>query len=105
MSAWNFNISEAPLGRMESTEMFRKQPDGNIKVSTAETFAPDWIWAASKCGKVLKTHWLPETDKRKGRWNSFNEGEQPVAWQHFVVPVHPHFSVKGAERQTEDVAQ
>lgn len=38
---------------------------------------------ASKCGKVIRSRWLLEPE----RWEGFNKGENPVAWQHW--PEYP----------------
>lgn len=61
---WNLNISEAP-----------RDAD---------------LWLASRCGKVIKAGW----DKKRGQWAGFaTNGAPPVAWQPFVVPLHPHHMV------------
>jgi hypothetical protein len=61
---WNLNLSEAPTDRD--------------------------LWLASKCGKVIKTAW----DKKRGQWAGFaTNGSAPIAWQVYVVPVHPHHMV------------
>jgi hypothetical protein len=51
MTTWNFDISAAPR-------------DQSIILET-------------KCGKVIKTNYLPKED----RWAGLAKGEQPVAWQ------------------------
>lgn len=58
---WNLNLSEAPQDRD--------------------------LWLASKCGKVIKAGW----DKKRGQWAGFaTNGAPPIAWQPYVVPLHPH---------------
>lgn len=58
---WNLNLSEAP-----------RDID---------------LWLASKCGKVIKAGW----DKKRGQWAGFaTSGAPPIAWQPYVVPIHPH---------------
>lgn len=58
---WNLNLSEAPQDRD--------------------------LWLASKCGKVIKAAW----DKKRGQWAGFaTSGAPPIAWQPYVVPLHPH---------------
>lgn len=58
---WNLNLSEAP-----------RDID---------------LWLASKCGKVIKAGW----DKKRGQWAGFaTNGAAPIAWQPYVVPLHPH---------------
>lgn len=82
---WNFDISTAPKGKMVATERQLKDD----KVSVVEHFVPDPVWLATKCGKVLRSYWLPEAGKNPARWSGLATGEQPVAWQPFVVPAHP----------------
>lgn len=89
VSNWNFDISEAPRGNMVKTEQMRLRSDRKVEYVTEE-FVPDWLWIATACGKVLKTHWKPKDKFGGDRFIGLNKGEQPVAWQHFVVPVHPH---------------
>lgn len=59
--SWNFDLSAAPK-------------DGKV-------------WLASNCGKVIPTYW----DKKREQWAGFaTNGTPPVAWQPYVVPVHPN---------------
>lgn len=58
---WNQNVSEAPTDRD--------------------------LWLATKCGKVIKTHWHDKFGS--GRWVGLATREQSVAWQEFVTPSHP----------------
>lgn len=61
---WNFDISSAPRERD--------------------------LWLASRCGKVIKAGW----DKKRQQWAGFaTNGAGPVAWQPYIVPVHPHHIV------------
>ena len=87
--SWNRDITQAPLGKTAPVERLTKAADGNVKMTAIDTFAPDWLWLATDCGKVLKSHWIPGDDKRKGRWLNLATGEQPVAWQPYVIPAHP----------------
>lgn len=44
------------------------------------------IWTASKCGRVFVTEW----NKDRNRFSGYaTNGSPPLAWQPFVVPVHP----------------
>ncbi len=43
------------------------------------------IWLASACGKVIPTYW----DKKREQWSGF-QSTPPIAWQPYLVPVHPH---------------
>ena len=76
---WNFNINEAPQGRIENIE----STDKNGKVKTTETFIKEKSIIASKCGKVLISHKL-----KTGRWNCLATDELPIAWQ--KIPPHPN---------------
>lgn len=55
-----------------SSDMFLIPRDGNP------------IIVASKCGKVFKSRFMPDV----GRFEGFNKGEMPVAWQPW--PEHPN---------------
>jgi hypothetical protein len=64
---WNHDITSAPLDRR--------------------------LWLATKCEKVSVTRW----NEKRGAWDGLATGEQPIAWQEYVVPVHPnHQSDVGA---------
>lgn len=76
--SWSFDISQAPLGRMVVHRHATK--DG---WTLSERFAPDSVILATKCGKVLKSHWLPLEE----RWVMLAKGEEPVAWM--AWPDHP----------------
>lgn len=81
---WNHDITAAPRGKTVHSE--RKVGD---RIHQISDFVPDYIWAATQCDKVLKSYWIPPAGKNAGRWSGFANGEQPIAWQHFVVPEHP----------------
>jgi hypothetical protein len=57
------------------------------------------LWLATKCGKVIKTHWHDKFGS--GRWVGLATREEPVAWQMFVVPDHPFASIGGGEPQAQ----
>lgn len=88
MSGWSRDISGAPRGRNITVMRTARGKEGVTRVPMKE-FEPESVWLATKCGKVLKSHWIPETEKNEGRWAGFSTKEQPVAWQPFIVPVHP----------------
>ncbi|NTB01608.1 hypothetical protein [Agrobacterium tumefaciens] len=81
---WNHDLSQAPRGKMVHST--RTVGD---RVHEISDFVADHIWAASKCGKVIKSYWIPPVGKAAGRWSGFATGEAPIAWQRFVVPEHP----------------
>jgi hypothetical protein len=91
MPDWNFDISEAPRGTVQEIEQTRVYSDKSVE-TVRELFVPNWLWLASKCGKVIKAHWIPEKGRDGGRWLGFNKGEEAVAWMPFVIPEHPHVS-------------
>lgn len=76
---WRTDLDAAPRGEYVTTT--QKAKDGTREV---KHFEPDPVILASKCGKVIKSRWMPEP----GRWEFFNKDEQPVAWQPW--PTHPH---------------
>lgn len=75
---WNFDMSEAPRG--ETVTRKQRGKHGEMDVSV---FVPDLIIAASECGKVTLSRWLPDQD----RWNMFTKDSPPIAWQPW--PEHP----------------
>jgi len=82
---WNFDITAAPRGKTVTHE--RRVGDSTHEI---RDFVPDFIWIASKCGKVIRSYWIPEAGKNPGRWSGLATGEQPIAWQPYAVPVHPN---------------
>lgn len=90
MSVWSHDITAAPRGKTVHSE--RKVGD---RIHQISDFVPDHIWAASQCGKVIKSYWIPPVGKSAGRWSGFANGEQPIAWQHYVVPEHPFTTAPG----------
>ena len=82
---WNFNIDEAPRG-----QTIEETTTQNGKTTKRTKFVPDLIWAASSCGKVTVSSWLPKQENGDGgRWNMFSAGSPPIAWQPYVIPEHP----------------
>lgn len=85
MSEWNFDITSAPRGKEITTTI---TVDG--KDRTKREYHVDPVWLATADGKVHRSYWLPATKNTAARWSGFTEkSAPPVAWQHFVVPVHP----------------
>lgn len=68
---WSFDISQAPRGKNVTT--VHQRPKGDFAVTK---FVPDSVILATKCRKVLKSHWLPDEE----RWVMLAKGEEPVAW-------------------------
>lgn len=92
---WNFNMDEAPKGRMVTKTITTTKGD-----RTTEEFVPDAVLVASNCGLVLKSHWMPPKLTQSGslldgnRWSGFGVDKGPIAWM--PLPVHPHHEQKAA---------
>ena len=78
-NAWRYDFENAPRG--EHVTSMVKSKDGERKVTH---FEPTPVILASRCGKVIKSRWMPEP----GRWEFFNKGEPVIAWQPW--PTHPN---------------
>lgn len=92
---WNFDMSTAPKGKMVTSIVSAgKDKDGNPKTREVTEHVPDYIWAASACGKVIKSCWQPANKFHDGHFLSFASdpkyGSGPIAWQPFIVPRHPN---------------
>lgn len=79
MTEWNFDLTQAPRGKMVPTTV--KTKDG---VKPSEKYQSEYIIAAGKCGVVTKSYWIPNEQ----RWCMFARGEEPDAWQPW--PEHPN---------------
>lgn len=77
-ASWNFDISKAPRGRYEIVNRRFGKTFSDMKV-----FVPEPVILASKCGKVIKSRYIPD----EKRWECFQKGEQPIAWMPW--PSHP----------------
>jgi hypothetical protein len=80
---WSFDIKSAPHGRYEIKQR-REGIDTRV-------FVPERVILATKCKKVLLSHYIPE----EKRWLMLGKGEQPVAWAPWpthpeALPEHPH---------------
>lgn len=75
---WNRDINAAPRGkyRVENRQFGRGRGDTRI-------FEPVPVILATKCGKVLRSEYLPD----KKRWLGLSANERPVAWM--AWPEHP----------------
>lgn len=82
---WNFDISQAPKG-YTFTET-RKGKDG--KEYPVQVFRAQKIIAASKCGVVTASRWIPLNERGDGgRWEGFTKDGPPIAWHPW--PSHPY---------------
>jgi hypothetical protein len=89
---WSFDITTAPLGEwIHSTETREVKGKEPILVETKE-YAHEWVWLWTKCGKKVRTRWLPPSRFSKdGRWDGLATGEVPLAWHPYIVPADPVF--------------
>lgn len=75
---WRSDFENAPRGRtIVQTRIIKGEP------RDIQVFVPEYVILASTCGKVIKSHWLPDP----GRWEFFNKDSQPDAWMPW--PDHP----------------
>lgn len=79
---WNFDISQAPRGKMVETIV--QTAKGARHQSR---FVPQRVILATKCGKVVLSQYYPYEE----RWLMLGKSEEPVAW--FAWPEHPSHSV------------
>lgn len=82
MDAWNFDISQAPTGQMETIATGKTDKQGN-PIYREVHVSPRIIAAGSK-GVVTLSKWLPD----EGRWEMFSKDAPPLAWM--LWPSHPH---------------
>lgn len=78
---WNHDISTAPRGKTVSTERKGK----GDKMIVSHEFITETVWLVTKCGKVLRSHLVADGS----RWVGLATGEQPIAWQPYVIPAYP----------------
>lgn len=76
---WNFNMDEAPRGRVETFE----RRIGKNDVTLSQHVSPNIIAADASGTVVTLSRWLPKEE----RWLMFTKESPPVAWQPW--PDHP----------------
>lgn len=84
---WHFDLSQAPKGR----EVTHHYPDGRGGDRREVVWESPTLLLATKCGKVIKSRWLPPSHKERrpvGRWEFMQAGEDPVAFAPW--PAHPN---------------
>lgn len=69
--SWDPNINGIPCGSQVVRTVQTK--DG---IKQYDDFQRDDVILASKCGKVIKSYWIPD----EKRFAGFKKGEQPIAW-------------------------
>jgi hypothetical protein len=75
---WIFDMGAAPKGK--NNLVARKIGKNTVEV---EEHVPTLIIAASGCGVVNISRWMPKA----GRWCMYSKDTPPIAWQPF--PTHP----------------
>lgn len=95
---WDFDISRAPKGKTVVTMRLVTDKDSasGQSLRSVEAFEADDVILASKCGKVIKSYWLP----KENRWAGFKAGEEIRAWQ--AWPSHPDASQPQEHRKPND---
>jgi hypothetical protein len=94
MSEWNDNLDGIPLGSSPLKTVLTK--DGP---KTYESFERDDVILATKCGKVIKSYWLPNEERFAG----LAKGELPTAWTPW--PRHPGPNFRRGEEQLASITE
>lgn len=83
---WNFDFTDVPLGQDVTVPRLvaDKNSASGKTVRDVTEFQRDDLILASKCGKVIKSYWIPAEERFAG----FSKGEQPIAW--CAWPEHPN---------------
>jgi hypothetical protein len=92
--SWNFDINAAPRGKtVQVTKKKRVETDASVDTTFRTTYEHqrENVILATKCGKVIKTYWIPG----ESRWAGLANGEQPNAWM--AWPTHPFAAASQGE--------
>ena len=87
---WNHDITAAPRGKTVTVTRTVKGEDRQFEESQVSE-----VWLATKCGRVIRSYWLGQTKFSPARWAGLATTGQPIAWQDYVVPVHPNIQASG----------
>ncbi|MCZ7856031.1 hypothetical protein O9X81_05345 [Agrobacterium salinitolerans] len=60
----------------------------------------DYVWLATKCGRVIQSYWIKKTKMDHARFAGLATNEAPIAWQPFIKPIHPFELAKQEESAT-----
>jgi hypothetical protein len=85
--SWNQDLSSAPRGKSVTRHVTHK--DGKTPY---EAFIEEPVILTTKCGKVIRSYWLPKED----RWAGLSKGEMPIAWQPWPDAFKPDVAVGAA---------
>ena len=91
--SWSTDIAAAPRGRRVKVSKVI-----NGKTHTSVSIEREPVWLATKCGRVVLSHWLwPRQDGEtmtKARWIMLGMDEQPLAWRPFIEGEFPKVVTK-----------
>ena len=82
---WNFDMTACPIGKeVTATRLVADKNSASGKtVRDFKEYQRDDVILASKCGKVIKSYWIPD----EKRFAGFQPNEEIVAWM--AWPSHP----------------
>jgi hypothetical protein len=82
---WNHDMTACPLGKeVTATRLVADKNSASGKtVRDFKEYQRDDVILASKCGKVIKSYWIPD----EKRFAGFQPDEEIVAWM--AWPSHP----------------
>lgn len=82
---WNHDMTACPLGKeVTATRLVADKNSASGKtVRDFKEYQRDDVILASKCGKVIKSYWIPD----EKRFAGFQPNEEIVAWM--AWPSHP----------------
>lgn len=78
--AWRRDVENMPKGGLGEAKLV---PGRGGSTRAVQKWEAPRVITASKCGKVIATRWLDESQ----RWEFYNAGDLPVAWMPY--PSHP----------------
>ena len=88
---WSLDIAAAPRGRRVKTSKVIKG-----RTHTSVSIEREPVWLATKCGRVILSHWhwpaSGGTDR--ARWLMLGAEEKPLAWRLFVEGEFPKVATK-----------
>lgn len=85
--SWNLDMEAAKRGeKVKTTRMVKGEP------RSIEVINHPWLWLALPDQRVQRGHWVPSNGHHNGYWAGLpiNGSVQPIAWQLFEAPLHPH---------------
>lgn len=89
--SWNHDLTTAPHGYDVDVERIVKGQTITVKERVNQ-----YVWLATICGVVTRSYWIEQTKFSPARWSGLAANENPIAWQPYIVPVHPDKLVSAA---------